>query len=48
MIVRRHDKELSEKPMKRFLMANEHNIRRIENLLFETVVSENKSKGFVK
>jgi hypothetical protein len=28
--------------MKRFLMANEHDIRRIENLLFEAVVSENK------
>ncbi len=42
MMVRKHDKELSEKPMKRFLMANEHDIRRIENLLFEAAASENK------
>jgi len=42
MMVRKLDKELSEKPMKRFLMANEHDIRRIENLLFEAVASENK------
>ncbi len=42
MMARKHDKELSEKPMKRFLMANEHDIKRIENLLFDAVVSGNK------
>lgn len=42
MMVRKHDKKLSEKPMKRFLMANEHDIRRIESLLFEAVVNDNE------
>ena len=34
MMVRKHDKELASKPMKRFLMANAHDIKRIERLLF--------------
>lgn len=34
LMVRKHDEKLSEKPMKRFLMANEHDVERIEKLLF--------------
>lgn len=34
MMMKKHDKEYSEKPIKRFLMTNEHNIDRIEVLLF--------------
>ncbi|MCD8299920.1 MAG: ISAs1 family transposase [Clostridiales bacterium] len=34
MMLRKHDEELADKPMKRFLMANVANIRRIEELLF--------------
>ena len=34
MMMKKKDTELSEKPMKRFLMSNEHDIRRIEQLLF--------------
>lgn len=37
LMVRKHDEELSEKPLKRFLMANEHNIERIENILFSKI-----------
>lgn len=38
MTVKKQDAELSEKPMKRFLMANEHDPKRIERLLFRDVV----------
>lgn len=34
MMMKKKDTELSEKPLKRFLMANEHDAKRIENLLF--------------
>jgi len=34
MMMKKKDPELSEKPLKRFLMANEHDAKRIENLLF--------------
>lgn len=34
MMVKKKDGELSGKPMKRFLMSNEHDIMRIERLLF--------------
>ena len=34
MMMKKKDAELSEKPMKRFLMANEHDVKRIERLLF--------------
>ena len=34
MMMKKKDAELSGKPMKRFLMSNEHDIRRIERLLF--------------
>lgn len=37
MMVKKHDEELSEKPMKRFLMANEHDPNRIEKLLFKNM-----------
>ena len=40
MMLKKRDKELSEKPMKRFLMANEHDPNRIERLLFKDVVQE--------
>lgn len=41
MMVRKHDKELATKPMKRFLMANAHDIKRIERLLFgEVAINE--------
>lgn len=38
MMIRKHDTELSSKPMKRFLMANAHDIKRIEKLLFGKVL----------
>lgn len=34
LAVRAQDPELSEKPMKRFLMANEHDEKRVERILF--------------
>ena len=37
MMMKKQDAELSEKPMKRFLMANEHDPNRIEKLLFKNV-----------
>lgn len=40
MMMKKQDPELSEKPMKRFLMANEHDPRRIENLLFKKMAHE--------
>lgn len=40
MMMKKHDGEYSEKPMKRFLMANEHDIRRVERLLFGSIQSE--------
>lgn len=40
MVLKKRDKELSEKPMKRFLMANEHNPDRIEKLLFGNVAQK--------
>lgn len=44
MMVRKHDKELADKPMKRFLMANAHDIKRIGKLLFGTVISDGDGK----
>ncbi len=38
LAVRAKDPELSGKPMKRFLMANEHDARRVERILFGHVV----------
>ena len=38
MAIKKQDGELSEKPMKRFLMANEHDPNRIEKLLFKNIV----------
>ena len=35
MMVKRYDEKYADKPMKRFIMANEHDISRIEKLLFE-------------
>lgn len=40
MMVRKHDSELSAKPMKRFLMANEHDVQRIEKLLFGNIAAK--------
>ncbi len=40
MAIKKQDAELSEKPMKRFLMANEHDPNRIEKLLFKNVALE--------
>lgn len=40
MMVKKRDEELSEKPMKRFLMANEHDPKRIERLLFKSVAQK--------
>lgn len=42
LMIRKQDQELSEKPLKRFLMANEHNIHRIEKILFENVDNFNQ------
>lgn len=35
LMVRKHDEKLSSKPLNRFLMSNNHDIKRIECLLFE-------------
>ena len=35
LAVRKHDSEYAEKPVKRFFMANNHDIARIGKLLFE-------------
>lgn len=40
MAVKKQDTELSKKPMKRFLMANEHDPNRIEKLLFKNVAQK--------
>lgn len=40
MAIKKQDAELSEKPMKRFLMANEHDPNRIEKLLFKNITQE--------
>ena len=40
MKVKKQDEELSEKPMKRFLMSNEHDPCRIEKLLFKNVAQK--------
>lgn len=40
MMVKKQDEELREKPMKRFLMANEHDPNRIERLLFKNVAKK--------
>lgn len=40
MAIKKQDRELSEKPMKRFLMANEHDPNRIEKLLFKNIAQE--------
>lgn len=40
MMLKKQDTELSAKPMKRFLMANEHDPNRIEKLLFKNVAQE--------
>ena len=40
MAMKKKDAELSEKPLKRFLMANEHDPNRIEKLLFKNVAQE--------
>ena len=36
MMMKKYDEKYSDKPMKRFLMANEHDISRIEKMLFGT------------
>lgn len=36
LMVKKQDELYAEKPMKRFLMANEHDIKRVEQLLFRT------------
>ena len=40
MMMKKQDVELSEKPLKRFLMANEHDPGRIEGLLFKNVAQK--------
>nr|WP_283243238.1 ISAs1 family transposase [Zhenpiania hominis] len=35
LMMKKYDEQYSDKPMKRFIMANEHDIHRIEKLLFE-------------
>jgi len=40
LMIKKQDEELSEKPMKRFLMANEHNANRIEKLLFGNIAQK--------
>lgn len=40
MALKKQDAELSSKPMKRFLMANEHDPNRIEKLLFKNIAQE--------
>ncbi len=37
LMVRNYDEDLKEKPLKRFLMANDHDCTRIEMLLFGKV-----------
>lgn len=41
MMMKKQDGELSAKPMKRFLMANDHDTERIERLLFAGTAWEN-------
>lgn len=41
MMMKKQDGELSAKPMKRFLMANDHDTERIERLLFAGTAREN-------
>lgn len=43
-MVKEHDRELSKKPMSRFLMANAHDVNRIERLLFGEVANENHAE----
>lgn len=40
MMLKKQDEELSAKPLKRFLMANEHDVNRIEKLLFKNVAQK--------
>lgn len=40
MMMKKHDGEYAEKLIIRFLMANEHDIRRIEKLLFGGIQAE--------
>ena len=40
MMLKKQDPELSAKPMKRFLMANEHDPKRIEKLLFKNMAQK--------
>lgn len=40
MMLKNQDEELSSKPLKRFLMANEHDANRIEKLLFKNVAQK--------
>ncbi len=44
LMVKEHDRELSKKPMSRFLMANAHDVNRIERLLFGEVANENHAE----
>ncbi len=44
LMVKEHDRELSKKPMSRFLMANAHDVNRIERLLFDEVANENHAE----
>ncbi|MCD8202608.1 MAG: ISAs1 family transposase [Prevotella sp.] len=41
LMVKKYDKVLSEKPLKRFLMSNANDIMRIENILFNNSFSNN-------
>lgn len=40
MMLKKQDEELTAKPLKRFLMANEHDVNRIEKLLFKNVAQK--------
>lgn len=40
MMLKKRDEDLSAKPLKRFLMANEHDPKRIERLLFGKIAGE--------
>lgn len=40
MTMKKQDAELSAKPMKKFLMVNEHDLNRIEKLLFKNIALE--------
>ena len=42
LAVKAHDPELSEKPMKRFLMANEYDEKRVERILFGHIALEER------